>query len=149
VLTNSFTEHVLPPLPLTHLPRNCPLPTHPEASPYLMKLLDQARQQLSSPDGRHLIDKGVSQMVKSLCESLQADLYTGTDLQTLSTRRLVDCLPELATWSKGVWDGIPNSGVEASHLSCRNAEADMAGTSLFARFRILRSTDIWGLGMMR
>jgi peroxin-3 len=56
-------------------------------------------------------------MVKSLCESMRTELYTSDDLVSPATRRLVDCLPEMATWSKGVWNGIPDSGVEVSHLS--------------------------------
>ena len=114
---SSFTTHILPPSPLNSTPPNCPLPTHPEASPYLMTLLDQTRQQLQSADGRHLVDKGVSSMVKSLCESLRTELYSAAEIQPLPSRRLVDCLPELATWSKGIWGGIPESGVEASRLS--------------------------------
>jgi len=114
---SSFTTHILPPSPLISTPPHCPLPTHPEGSPYLMKLLGQTRQQLQSADGRHLVDQGVSSMVKSLCESLRTELYPAAEFQPLPSRRLVDCLPELATWSKGIWEGIPESGVEASQLS--------------------------------
>jgi hypothetical protein len=66
-------------------------------------------------------------MIKSLCESL-AD-----ELRPLPTRRLVDCLPELATWSKGVWEGIPDSGVEASSSLGYWLYADGSGSSVFAR----------------
>lgn len=55
-------------------------------------------------------------MTKSLCESLRIELYTSDSLGSVPTRRLVDCLPELATWSKGVWGGVPDYGVEASNF---------------------------------
>jgi hypothetical protein len=139
----SFTSHVLPPLPLTHIPQNCPLPTHPEASPYLMTLLGQTRQQLASADGRHLLDKGVSEMVRNLCESLQTELYASED----ASRRLVDCLPEFNRWAKGVWEGIPDSGVEVSLHSAFNSIADLEGAGLAARVRKFCSTSVWRLGL--
>lgn len=146
-LTSSFTSHILPPAPLTTSSPNCPLPTHPEASPYLMQLLGQTRQQLQSADGRHLLERGVSAMVKSLCESMRTELYTSGDLASPLTRRLVDCLPEMATWSKGIWNGIPDSGVEVCHLPWVVCSADKIGTSVFTRIREFRSVSIWGLGM--
>jgi hypothetical protein len=79
-----------------------------------MRLLDQTRQQLASADGRHLLDRGVSQMVKSLCQSLDRELYAPNGLEGPLSRRLVDCLPEFNRWAKGVWEGIPDSGVEVS-----------------------------------
>lgn len=100
---------------MTNIPLGCPLPTHPDSSPYLMDLLGQTRQQLSSADGRFLLEKGVSEMVRSLCDSLRSELYGSSDVQQItSLRRLVDCLPEFNRWAKGVWEGIPDSGVEVS-----------------------------------
>jgi hypothetical protein len=86
-------------------------------------------------------------MVKSLCESMRTELYTSDDLGSHSTRRLVDCLPEMATWSKGVWNGIPDSGVEVSHLSSVSIQADKTGTSVSTRIREFRSVSVWRLGM--
>lgn len=95
-----------------------------------MTLLGQTRQQLTSADGRHLLDKGVSEMVRNLCESLRTELYTSEDMP----RRLVDCLPEFNRWAKGVWEGIPDSGVEARHHRMFfEYFADKTGTGLFAR----------------
>lgn len=82
-----------------------------------MDLLTQTRQQLSSADGKYLLDKGVSEMVRSLCDSLRSELYASGDVQSTQSRRLVDCLPEFNRWAKGVWEGIPDSGVEVSTVS--------------------------------
>jgi len=86
-------------------------------------------------------------MVKSLCESMRAELYTSGDLAFPSTRRLVDCLPEMATWSKGVWNGIPDSGVEVGHLISAFLQTDKIGTGVITRIREFRSVSIWRLGM--
>ena len=86
-------------------------------------------------------------MVKSLCESMRKELYTPDDLASPSTRRLVDCLPEMATWSKGVWNGIPDSGVEVSHSLSISNETDKLGTSVFARVREFRRVSFWRLGI--
>jgi hypothetical protein len=86
-------------------------------------------------------------MVKSLCESMRTELYTPDDLVSPSKRRLVDCMPEMATWSKGVWNGIPDSGVEVSHLSSVPIQADKTGTSVSTRIREFRSVSIWRLGI--
>lgn len=71
-------------------------------------MLAQTRTHITSADGRYLLNKGVEAMVKRLLESLQVNLY---DLD--ETKRLVDCLPEVNRWGKGVWEGIPDGGVEA------------------------------------
>jgi hypothetical protein len=86
-------------------------------------------------------------MVKSLCESMRTELYTTGDLASPSTRRLVDRLPEMATWAKGIWNGIPESGVEVCHLPSEFVQADMIGTGVFTRIREFRSVSIWRLGM--
>lgn len=112
-----------------------------------MQLLGQTRQQLQSADGRHLLERGVSAMVKSLCESMRTELYTPDDLASPLTRRLVDCLPEMATWSKGVWNGIPDSGVEVSHLPLVVISVDKIGTGVFTRIREFCSLGIWRLGI--
>ena len=86
-------------------------------------------------------------MVKSLCESMRTELYTPDELASPSTRRLVDCLPEMATWSKGVWNGIPDSGVEVCHFYGGVISADKIGTGVFTRIREFRSVSIWRLGI--
>jgi hypothetical protein len=86
-------------------------------------------------------------MVKSLCESMRTELYTPDDLASPSKRRLVDCLPEMATWSKGVWNGIPDSGVEVCHLPWVVFSADKTGTGVSTRIREFRSVSVWRLGM--
>lgn len=91
-----------------------------------MTLLGQTRQQLTSADGRHLLDKGVSEMVRNLCESLRTELYTSEDVP----RRLVNCLPELNRWAKGVWESIPDSGVEASHYGIWSLSVSLTAQGL-------------------
>lgn len=115
----SFTALILPTYPLRSIPTGCPLPTHPETSPYLLDLLGQTRQQLSSADARHLIDRGVSDLIRNLIENLRSELYTSEELQPIPSRRLVDCLPEMNRWAKGVWEGIPDSGVEVRSTAIR------------------------------
>ena len=110
----SFTKFMLPPSPLTLPPPDCPLPTHPETSPYLMDLLSQTRQQLSSPDARHVLDKGITEMLRGLTENLG---YISDESEAQPVRRLVDCLPPLNRWAVGVWQEVPNSDVEVSGKS--------------------------------
>jgi len=86
-------------------------------------------------------------MVKSLCESMRAELYTSDDLASSSTRRLVDCLPEMATWSKGIWNGIPDSGVEVCDQPSVLGPANNIGTGVITRIREFRSVSFWRLGM--
>lgn len=84
-------------------------------------MLGQTRQQLSSPDGRHLLGKGVSEMVRNIVDTLRAEVYTTNELQPIASRRLVDCLPELNRWAQGVWEGVPDSGVEVRCINRRDS----------------------------
>lgn len=104
-----FTPVLLPPTPLPAL-HDCPLPTTPadiaNGATHLASLLSQTREHVSSPDARALLDTGVSAMIQSLTEQLRNPDGSGR-------RRLADILPELNRWSRGVWEGIPDGGVEA------------------------------------
>ncbi|BEI87096.1 hypothetical protein CcaverHIS002_0704420 [Cutaneotrichosporon cavernicola] len=104
-----FTAVLLPPTPLPAL-YDCPLPTTPGDIPHgaahLANLLSQTREHVSSPDARALLDTGVSAMLTSLTDALRNPDGSGR-------RRLADILPELNRWSRGVWEGIPDGGVEA------------------------------------
>lgn len=104
-----FTPVLLPPTPLPAL-HDCPLPTTPADIPngavHLASLLRQTREHVSSPDARALLDTGVSAMLASLTDALRNPDGSGR-------RRLADILPELNRWSRGVWEGIPDGGVEA------------------------------------
>lgn len=65
-------------------------------------------------------------MIHNLISNLSIDVYSsGSDLEfpptvlgarveEEKTRRLVDCLPGIDRWGKGVWEGIPDNGVEVS-----------------------------------
>ena len=61
-------------------------------------------------------------MIRKLFESLREDAYSGSEIGLIlgepqpvnTTRRLVDCLPAVDRWGKGVWEGIPDSGIEVS-----------------------------------
>lgn len=120
-------------MPLPETSSACPLPVAPP-SEHLASLLDQTRSHITSPDGRYLLNKGVEAMIRRLLESMQANLYDdvtgqGDILPTVRSiddphvapggsggggrRRLVDCLPEINRWGKGVWEAIPDGGVEA------------------------------------
>jgi len=110
---HDFTSDILPKFPVSTLPDSSPLPTHPDTSPHLVMLLDQTRQQLESPDGRVLLDKGVSEMIRKLLDSLRDECYVSEDGEERGRRRLVDCLPEINRWGKGVWEGVPDGGIEA------------------------------------
>ncbi|WRT65853.1 uncharacterized protein IL334_002804 [Kwoniella shivajii] len=90
-----------------------PFPAHPsDHSLYLEELFNQSKEHLSSPDGRYLLEKGISTMLGNLLQSIKNDLYSSTASDD-ATKRLVDCLPEINKWGKNVWEGIPDSGVEA------------------------------------
>ena len=55
-------------------------------------------------------------MVKKLLQKLDEELYRSNGLSpgALDTKRLVDCLPVIDRWGKGVWESIPDNGVEVS-----------------------------------
>lgn len=92
-----FTPVILPPSPLG-VYDDCPLPQ--SADGYLQSLLDQSAEHISSPDARALIDRGVTAMLESLTERVDPP------------KRVADMLPELNRWSRSVWEGIPDGGVE-------------------------------------
>ena len=105
---------------------NNPLPTTPPSDrPHLLSLLEQTRLHLKSPDATFLIEKGVTVMIRKLLESLQEDSYSGSEIGLIlgehqptavdMTRRLVDCLPAIDRWGKGVWEAVPDSGIEVGH----------------------------------
>lgn len=65
-------------------------------------------------------------MVSKLLESLDSELYRpagfsmfpteraeGGEEDEGQTRRLAECLPAFSRWGKGVWEGVPDGGVEA------------------------------------
>lgn len=45
-----------------------------------------------------------------MLSKLREELYTSPG----EGKRLVDCLPVVDRWGKGVWEGVPDSGVEVS-----------------------------------
>ncbi|KAK4686378.1 peroxin-3, partial [Tremellales sp. Uapishka_1] len=107
-----FTPHIIPPSPLPPTSVTAPLPMSPaDHSKHLVSLLDQTSVHLSSPDGKYLLHKGVDVMIGKLIESLKMECYITPDGE-LQTKRLVDCLPEITRWGRGVWEGIPDGGVE-------------------------------------
>lgn len=77
-----------------------------------MDLLTQTRQQLSSPDARHVLDKGITEMLKGLAENL--GYTTDDESEALSSQRLAACLPPLNRWAMGVWEEVPHVSVEVS-----------------------------------
>lgn len=107
-----FTPLVVPPTPLPPTYDECPLPVTPEGK-YLQSLLDQTREHVGSADARLLLDRGVSALFSSLSDALFAEGQA---------RRLADLLPDLNAWSRGVWEGVPDGGVE-SLLSLPEFEA--------------------------
>lgn len=136
-LTDSFFPHVFPPSPIPSSisADNNPLPLSPPSDrPHLLSLLDQTRAHLVSADATFLIEKGVTVMVRKMLESLQEDSYSGSEIglilgehqpQPLElSRRLVDCLPAIDRWGKGVWEAVPDSGIEVSPRSRKGNLAD-------------------------
>lgn len=110
-----------------------PLPQSPPTDRlHLMSLLQQTESHLASADGTYLIEKGVSAMIRKMLESLREDAYSGSEIGLIlgetqavnTTRRLVDCLPAVDRWGKGVWEGIPDSGIEVSVAVLRRLPAD-------------------------
>ncbi|WVQ85271.1 hypothetical protein IAT38_007436 [Cryptococcus sp. DSM 104549] len=106
---HDFTSNIIPSSPPTSLP--IPFPLQPkDHSAHLASLVRETLSHLQSPDGRYILEKGVSAMIKNLTESLAEECYgsPGED----ETRRLAECLPEISKWGKGVWEGVPDSGIE-------------------------------------
>lgn len=99
-----FTPLIVPSSPLPPTFDECPLPFSPEDhSEYLVALLAQTAEHVSSPDARLIVDKGVSAMLSHLGDALHEGY----------PRRFADFLPLLNTWSRAVWEGIPDGGIEA------------------------------------
>ncbi|ORX34166.1 Peroxin-3 [Kockovaella imperatae] len=110
----SFTDNLLPPDPIrsTSSTEPCPLPSSTaNLGQHLQYLLGQTKTHLSSPDANYLIHKGVTTMTAKLLQTLSEELYSGQGDD--SGKRLVDCLPVINRWSKSVWEGLPDNGVEA------------------------------------
>lgn len=127
VLISRFFPHVFPPTPIPSslVTQNNPLPTTPPSDrPHLLSLLEQTRVHLRSPDATFLIEKGITVMIRKLLESLQEDSYSGSEIGLIlgehqptpvdMSRRLVNCLPAIDRWGKGVWEAVPDSGIEVS-----------------------------------
>ncbi|OCF45265.1 hypothetical protein I317_00787 [Kwoniella heveanensis CBS 569] len=131
-----FTPHILPDpasASASSSTQGIPFPLSPsDHSVYLSQLVQETRDHILSPDGRYLIEKGISTLLGSLLASLKGECYpdAGVPAQPVRfggaqqleqaleskgdvSRRLVDCLPGINTWGKSVWEGIPDSGVEA------------------------------------
>ncbi|RXK35535.1 hypothetical protein M231_07214 [Tremella mesenterica] len=106
----SFEQHILPPTPLPETSSSCPLPSQP-TSPLLLSLLKETKQHIASPDGRYLLDKGATMMMRKLVDELRQECYDENGEFTGS--RLAECLLVFNAWSKNVWEGIPDKGVEA------------------------------------
>ncbi|CAD6576291.1 MAG: peroxin [Tremellales sp. Tagirdzhanova-0007] len=101
-----FTPHLIPSVPLPFTTSDCPLPSDlSSAHPHLLLLLSETNDHLSSPDSRYLLDKAVSAMLNKLQDEL--------DLSEGRGKRLVDCLPVIDRWGKGVWENVPDTGAEA------------------------------------
>jgi peroxin-3 len=52
----------------------------------------------------------LARFIDSLREGCYAEAIEGEEEK--SVKRLVDCLPEITAWGKGVWEGVPDKGVE-------------------------------------
>ncbi|WVQ65085.1 uncharacterized protein L199_003256 [Kwoniella botswanensis] len=107
-----FTSHILPTSSSASTSTDTPYPRTPsDHSSYLQELYDQSLEQISSADGRYLIEKGISTLLGSLLSDLKTGLYH--QQPNRAGVRLVNCLPEINKWGKNVWEGIPDSGVES------------------------------------
>lgn len=56
--------------------------------------------------------EGFDQPVPPSGFRLDEDTQPGGAGGSTRSKRLVECLPELNKWAKGVWEGIPAGGVE-------------------------------------
>ncbi|WWC68479.1 uncharacterized protein I206_102408 [Kwoniella pini CBS 10737] len=110
-----FTSHILPITSSSSHDIEIPYPKSPsDHSNYLQELYDQSKEQIKSSDGRYLIEKGISTLMGNLIKSLKIDLYNCNENDSnVIEKRLVDCLPVINLWGKGIWQGIPDSGIES------------------------------------
>jgi peroxin-3 len=111
MIDSSFTQHLLPETFVTSDP-SCPLSPSNLRSPHLQSLLDQTRNQLDSVDAQVLLQRGIHEMVRSLVATIRIECYAKSLGIAVSPVRLVNCLPAINGWAKGVWEGIPDHGVE-------------------------------------
>ena len=140
LIFRSFTPHLIPPSPLPPSSPDCPLVTDlSSAHPHLVSLLSETATHLSSSDSRYLLDKGVSAMLIKLRDELYRSPGEG--------QRMVDCLPMVDRWGKGVWEGLPDSGVEVCSTPWPDREeANALGTDRrYWRCLSLRGLLHWSL----
>ncbi|ODN84237.1 hypothetical protein L202_00232 [Cryptococcus amylolentus CBS 6039] len=104
-----FTPNILP----TSIPptTRTPFPRSPtDHSPHLAALFSESLSHLHSADGRYLLEKGISSLTQSILVSLRDQLYSNGEEE--KKKRLAHCLPVVSQWGKGVWEGVPDGGVE-------------------------------------
>lgn len=61
----------------------------------------------------------------------------------------MDCLPVTNRWGKGIWEGIPDGGVEVSRFGTgRGLEefANVSGAARLAGVSEFLGAGVWGLG---
>ncbi|XAO23460.1 hypothetical protein I312_102238 [Cryptococcus bacillisporus CA1280] len=114
-----FTPFLLPLNPQTSL--RAPFPHNPsDHSSHLVSLFDETLSHLRSADGRYLLEKGITTLTKSLCNSLREECYAAeTNSESQSgfelegrKKRLAECLPVVSRWGKNIWESVPDSEVE-------------------------------------
>ena len=131
---NSFHDLMFPPadparfesLLIKHgLQDSCPIPVPPYASP-LAELLDQTSSHVLSADFEYLLSISIAKMKTTVLDQLASQIYDEIVLldpmdsldddharvESLKGKRLVECLPFLTTWSRGVWAKVPDEAIE-------------------------------------
>ncbi|KAL7423636.1 peroxin [Cryptotrichosporon argae] len=108
-----LTQHLLPPTPVPAI-SGCPLPASPaDGGAHLGLLLAQTRAHLASPDARLLLARGTDALASALADAVARDLAAVRPAGARAAARLADYLPAVSAWARGVWDGVPDNGVEA------------------------------------
>lgn len=103
----------------------------PYTSP-LAELLDQTSSHASSADFTYLLASCYDRMKRSCLDQFATqvydeivlldpsdhglELYDTAHAESLKSKRLVECLPFLTTWSRAVWARVPDEAVEVSRI---------------------------------
>jgi hypothetical protein len=114
------------------LQHTCPIPMPPYHGP-LAELLNQTSAHAHSADFTYLLATCYDRMERTCLDQFASQVYDeivlldssdegfqshdGARVESLKSKRLVECLPFLTTWSRGVWARVPDEAIEVRYRS--------------------------------
>lgn len=103
----------------------CPFAS-PPYTPILTELLDETASHLTSIDFIYVFSHSILLLQGALLSRIASEIYNQqpqswnessvphAKVVELHTKKLVQCLPTLTRWSKGVWQAMPDEAIDVS-----------------------------------